>query len=677
MSALSFTPPGLGNTNGGGVGASAPCAGFTNFTVGYQYWTNSNLALAIAPSTNNTIALTIQTPTTNVSYDLFGTTNLVDLAPPSFSRTNWAWLTRARGGSTNFSWGQTNWCERYFQLGTMQDSDHDGLSDAYENLVSHTRTNDANLPGVLYETVITNQNPSAWFKLNGASLTNSVTSGEALTNGGGFWSSDAFAVGNSAYSFSTNLHKLVFTNDALGGGTGDATNQGSFTLLFKAMTRRATAKRYVLSQGTAGSNAIAVYFDGTNSTDASLTGALRVGVGTNDQAILSDTNLVHGAWYYLAVTCYEANTNDAVHWYLGQVGSQTLQAGGFALGPAQKFGTTGAITLGNKDESTNSAFRESSTINGSIDQVVFWRRELTAAEVNAQFDTLHALFQGPAKVFDLTRWELTLPVDATNQLDNAHEPLDISTTWLNSGFRYVEPLITSQQDGKQRYFYLSTSNTMVFEAPWNGADQDTNSPATNGSPRSELRETKTDGNEFNWKPYDPATGTPTNTHTLLATCRLESVPSKVIFGQIHADTPVPAGGAVPAVTLFHEGTGITNKRIRLAVYYSPDRSVTNSGGAQTLDIVSGVNVGDRIDYELKLEATTNGTVTLKATVAVNEGTPSEQTVRMNNPADTNYSGWGATNVTLYFKAGCYFPKAANNSGTARVSFSSLRVTHQP
>ena len=217
---------------------------------------------------------------------------------------------------------------------------------------------------------------------------------------------------------------------------------------------------------------------------------------------------------------------------------------------------------------------------------------------------------------------------------------------------------------------------MVFEAPWNGADQDSTSPSPNlGSPRSELRETLANGSEFNWKPYDPVTGTATNTHTLQATCRLESVPSKVIFGQIHAETPVPTGGAVPAVTLFHEGSGTANKRIRLAVYYSPDRSVTNAGSQdQTYDIVSGVNLGDRIDYELKLSGTSNSAVTLNATVAVNGGTNITQLVGMTS--DPGYSGWGNTNVTLYFKAGCYYPKAATNSGTAKVTFSSLSATHQ-
>jgi hypothetical protein len=655
---------------GGGGDAGCPCNSLTNFTLGYLYSTNG-LSLGIAQTTNPWIDLTIQAATTNATYDVFGTTNLVDLALPSLGRTNWSWLTRARGGTTNFSWGQTNWCERYFQLGTMQDSDNDGLTDAFEQLVSKTATNVANSPRAIYEGVISNQNPSAWFKLNDSSFTNSgANGGLALTNQGGAWDVDVFAIGNSAYSFLNGTDRLMVTNDAIGGGTGDATNRGSFTLLFKALTRQATSKRYVLSQGlsisTNNGNAIAVYFDGTDTN-----GGLRVGVGPNEPVILQDSNIVRGAWYFLAVTCDETRTsNNAVRWYLGQVGSQTLQAGGFALGGATNFGNNGAITLGNKEGNNNtSAFRESSTINGSIDQVAFWQRELTEAEVNAQFNSLYPLFQGPAKAFDLTRWNLLLPVNSDGQLSGTN-PLQIATGWLNSGFKYVDPT-----NWTQKYFYLSNGNTMVFEAPWNGADTDTSS----NSPRSELRETLANGSEFNWKPYDPATGIATNTHILQASCKVLSGDTKVIIGQIHAETPntgtAPKDG-VPAITLYHEGLGSSNKKIRLAVYYSPDSSVTNAGSTdKTYDLVSGVNVGDRIDYQLTLVGTSGGALTNYATVSVNGGTTFTNTVSMTSAP--GFSGWANTNVTLYFKAGCYYPKAATNSGTAKVTISSLTASHQP
>ena len=116
------------------------CSSLTNFTLGYQSSSNG-LLLDITATTNPWIALTILTTNTSTSYDLFGTTNMATLAPSALSKTNWVWLVRAVGSATNFSWGQTNWCERYFQLGKTNDFDGDWLSDAYETLVSHTSTN--------------------------------------------------------------------------------------------------------------------------------------------------------------------------------------------------------------------------------------------------------------------------------------------------------------------------------------------------------------------------------------------------------------------------------------------------------------------------------------------------------------------------------------------------------
>ena len=144
MMAMSAPAPGGGGSTNSGTNLF--CNSLTNFVVGYLYSTNG-LALGIAQTTNPWMALTIQTATTNASYDVFGTTNLVALAPTALSKTNWTWLVRASGGATNFSWGLTNWCERYFQLGTMTDTDSDGLTDAYENLVSHTDPNNADTDG--------------------------------------------------------------------------------------------------------------------------------------------------------------------------------------------------------------------------------------------------------------------------------------------------------------------------------------------------------------------------------------------------------------------------------------------------------------------------------------------------------------------------------------------------
>jgi hypothetical protein len=663
--------PGGGDPTGGGD-TNFTCNTLTNFTVDYLYSTNGP-ALGIAPTTNPWVALTIQTTTTNASYDVFGTTNMADLAPTNLSRTNWAWLLRASGSATNFSWGETNWCERYFQLGTMDDYDGDGLTTAYEQLVSKSDPYDC--PRNVYEANISSQNPNNWFKLNndGANgLTNAII-GQTVTTltnvGNGFWSPDMFANGNGAFSF-TNTDDRLIAGDVISGGSGN--DAGSMSLLFRSLNGPPSSKRYLFSQkGASSSHEFAVFVE-SNTAPIDPAG-LKVQAGGQTVTILPSNAIVSKAWYFLAMTWDETRPDangPEFKWYVGRVGG-TLTNGSTNLTDSAVIGSISNLSIGNRQNNNGtfgSGFR--SPGQGALDEIVFWNRELNASEVDEQFNTLNALFLGPSKVFDLSRWELTLPVDATNQLDNTHQPLDITTGWLNSGFKYVDPA-----DCRQKYFYLSNGNQMVFEAPWNGADQDTNSPGAKlGSPRSELRETLANGDEFNWKPYDPETAVATNTHTLQGTCRLEHAPSKVIFGQIHADEPRPTGGAVPAVTLFHEGIGASN-RIRLAVYYSPDRSVTNTGGVQTIDIVSGVNLGDWIDYELKLEATTNNAVTLYATVKTNGMLVTPQIVYMtSNPPYTN---WAATNVTLYFKAGCYYPTAATNSGTARVSFFSLGVTHQP
>jgi hypothetical protein len=631
---------------GGGGDASCTCNSLTNFTVGYFYSTNG-LSLGIAQTTNPWIALTIQTATTNATYDVFGTTNMLALAPTALSRTNWAWLTRVRGGTTNFSWGLTNWCERYFQLGTMQDSDNDGVSDAYEQLVSKTDPQVANSSRAIYEGVISNQYPNNWFKLNnesGSGLTNAI-SGQAvttLTNGGGAWDVDAFAIGNSAFAFNVNTQRLA-AGDVISGGSG--TNQGSLSLLFRSLNGYpTTTPRYVFCQKGNSTNEFSMFFEGTNSPP----GSFKVQMAGQTNVILQSNAVVFGTWYYLAMTWNESD--HLATWYLAPIGG-TLSSGAIDLGITNVVGNSSNVNLGNRDTQNRAI---SSPGNGALDQIAFWNRELTNTEICAQFDTLNVLFQGPSKVFDLTHWELTLPVDETNQLDNAHMPLDITRGWLNNGFKYVDPA-----DATQKYFYLSNGNEMVFEAPWNGADQDTNSPATSlGSPRSELRETLANGDEHNWVPNSEG-----GTHTLQGSCKVISGTNKVIIGQIHAKTPIPTNGsaAIPAVILSHNPS---NGVITVTVKNNPyDKNADTSS-----DFAAPVPLGETINYTLQMVgAGTN--VTLYTTVNNDLKTiPMTQ-----SPYDQR---WGTTNVTLYFKAGCYFPKAPTNGGTAKVTFSSLSATPQ-
>jgi hypothetical protein len=94
-------------------------------------WTLGELALFPPVFTGeDSLSLTATNTTAGAQYDLFAITNLVS--------TNWWWLTRGGINQTNFSVSSLPEEQCYFILGTMQDNDGDGLTDAYENLVSHT-----------------------------------------------------------------------------------------------------------------------------------------------------------------------------------------------------------------------------------------------------------------------------------------------------------------------------------------------------------------------------------------------------------------------------------------------------------------------------------------------------------------------------------------------------------
>jgi len=134
-------PPIPGEDGGGGT--NDPGGGITYNA--YQYSTN-DLWLEIISATNGVANFTIHTPDT-AAYDLFGTTNL-SADVPGLNLTNWVWLLRTDVGQTNNIILTNLWPDMgFFRLGTMLDSDSDGLTDAYELLVSHTNPQNPDTDG--------------------------------------------------------------------------------------------------------------------------------------------------------------------------------------------------------------------------------------------------------------------------------------------------------------------------------------------------------------------------------------------------------------------------------------------------------------------------------------------------------------------------------------------------
>ena len=83
------------------------------------------------------LSLTLTNGLAEARYDVFYTTNLTTNVA-GLNLTNWAWLGRGGPGQTNFVVTDGPAPEAYFRLGTMADADGDGLTDAFEGLVSHT-----------------------------------------------------------------------------------------------------------------------------------------------------------------------------------------------------------------------------------------------------------------------------------------------------------------------------------------------------------------------------------------------------------------------------------------------------------------------------------------------------------------------------------------------------------
>lgn len=121
-------PPGGGTgTNGGG--ATFNSAQFTT----NDLWLEVS---GIATSENNTTTqLTIHPPWngTNIAYDLFATTNV--------HPHDWQWILRTTSGQTNvIITNDISFPQMFFVLGLTNDTDGDGLTDAFELLVSHSST---------------------------------------------------------------------------------------------------------------------------------------------------------------------------------------------------------------------------------------------------------------------------------------------------------------------------------------------------------------------------------------------------------------------------------------------------------------------------------------------------------------------------------------------------------
>ena len=241
-----------------------------------------------------------------------------------------------------------------------------------------------------YQYTVTSQNPSAYFKLDGT-LTDSITPDQTLAQYGGYFGVDAARQTTNAYVFTFASDALALTTDIIPGGDPAGTNAsangvGSISLLFRTLDPLTnTGQRFVFSQGagaTTDGNALGLFFENATSTNSPA--SLKLRVGGNTTSILASNQVVADAWYYFAMTYNETRDGGEVIWYVGPAGGP-LMSGTNDIGDSAVVGDNGTLVLGNQIVMT-SGYRNPG--NGRIDEFAVWTRELSPAEVAAQFAQL-------------------------------------------------------------------------------------------------------------------------------------------------------------------------------------------------------------------------------------------------------------------------------------------------
>jgi RHS repeat-associated protein len=156
-----------GNQLPGGAGVSNTNTGTDVFMIASSQISSTNNLWLQVQRTNTTVSLVIHPPwnVTDGVYDLFYTTNL---APTS----TWTCVMRCTPGQTNLTVTGLTGTHGFFMLGLTNDTDGDGLTDAYEKLVSHTDPNVFNL-------AILSQ-PQSQTVIQGSNATFSVTAAGVL-----------------------------------------------------------------------------------------------------------------------------------------------------------------------------------------------------------------------------------------------------------------------------------------------------------------------------------------------------------------------------------------------------------------------------------------------------------------------------------------------------------------
>jgi hypothetical protein len=183
---------------------------------------------------------------------------------------------------------------------------------------------------------------------------------------------------------------LFITNDLINGGgpgaDGSANGTGTISLQFRMLSNtNNTGQRYLLAAPASSTNRnqFGLFLENTNVANGN-PNSLKLRVGNTTTTIAPPQDLVPSAWYYFAMNYNESRDSSEVYWYLGRAGG-SLTSNIFNVGNDAVVGDNGTLYLGNRDSLT-SGFRDPGI--GVIDEFAIWHSELSAAQIQAQFDAV-------------------------------------------------------------------------------------------------------------------------------------------------------------------------------------------------------------------------------------------------------------------------------------------------
>lgn len=293
-----------------------------------------------------------------------------------------------------------------------------------------------------YQAIVISQGPSSYFKLDG-SLDSAVDSAVTLeVFGAGAFAYDMFRNAGSSYSYVNKtdfLRNLTTPNLISGGGTSNTTStaSGTVSFLFRSLGGgEVTGQRYLFSAGSvvANHNAFALFVESTNVVNGD-PNALKLRFGNSTRTILPAASMAPSTWYYFAVTYVESRAPNKAIWYVGRPGEALLT--GQTTNSAESVAGTGTgLYIGNK-ETIDAAFRDPGS--GQLDEFAIWNRELSSAEINAQFAALPNRLPPPASTYQSLVMSQSpdyyFQLDGTLSNEVSSEP-ELSTVGPTAGFTY-------------------------------------------------------------------------------------------------------------------------------------------------------------------------------------------------------------------------------------------------